>query len=683
MLIKEESMRTGEAIIKSPVKSGITISKVGPNQWNVAPHIAVFPAPKTAIPKNIIFLLDNSRSMDEHDTLRLKKVKAATSKFLDKLVPHSEEKKSVPDAHSKDTFTIVTFNDDAVEEVKSINATKQAVKDAKDRVNSLTVGGMGTRFIPAFDKVNEIIPKNTPTTVIFLTDGEGEEKKAANLLMKFDLRFLRIIPMGVCLKQESTSRQLLNDLAKLTGGGEQAIYIEDESEQTYEDAFDKAFDLAMESSRLPAQLEMVAETKKGPNSTKLQVHRVLSKVVYNGSLNTLSVPFNSPTPPCNLKVTFHCDDISLRAKHRLSDREHEELSQGHTINISIDKFKWKNNSISSWLIALSTLITGAVLLTSATLFILSSPHLSLIMLVTSVLASLVGLYLFIRGLIAVAKKTICLPTKFSSDHEKKINEAKRLAGSSNEEKKRDSENIFHHFSKISNTLYQSFPLKKVLSYSLIAGCGGVAGYFGSTAVAAKVAISIGIKASLFVNACVVGGAVILPLLAYACWQLYLSRDAVYAQVNRCLTWLPSKKVLGGGALAVGGGVAGYFGGIATAKSAAVVAMGIKASLFVSLCATGGAIVLPLLAYMCWRVRDNLPSKRALAGCLFSAGGGVAGYFGGLATVNSTAVVATGISASLFLGVCTVGGAVALPLLIACCIYLGQMSPCRERGQVVP
>ena len=67
-------------IINNPVNIHVQISKAAEGSWEVKPSLIAFPTPRKSHPKNIIFLLDNSGSMQQNG--RLEKVKTAVKNHL-------------------------------------------------------------------------------------------------------------------------------------------------------------------------------------------------------------------------------------------------------------------------------------------------------------------------------------------------------------------------------------------------------------------------------------------------------------------------------------------------------------------------------------------------------------------------------------------------------------------------
>lgn len=475
-------------IINNPVNIHVQISKAAEGSWEVKPSLIAFPTPRKSHPKNIIFLLDNSGSMQQNG--RLEKVKTAVSNLLDKLNPI-------------DTFSIVSFNNTAHFWVKYQQAAPDNIRHAKSRIQQMTPDG-GTSFKAAFTAINtrELFqPANHPT-VIFLTDGEDNQGCSAHTLSAlFPNKTLpRVIPIGVWLSHQNT---LLNTLATLSHG--KALYINDDNPTTYQNVFDEAFKQATEHSHGPTQLDMVIKAKTAANSTSLDITRTLNHVYYDGaSATSTSLYFNSPTPPASLKLRFRCDNTSLQAERTLTPAECQKLTHGQHLDINIRAFKWKDNRSSSWIFALGSVMIGLAVLATVAMFILSAPPINVWLwqtLAMNLFAGLVGLSLFISGVMAIARKTIFLPTKFSAE-----------AAQENMRQTPIGQQGFFP---------QQRPRTQIVANIALAAGGAAIGYFaGTTASAAKAVIATGISPSLFILGCSVAGAIALLLLAYGCTRLY-------------------------------------------------------------------------------------------------------------------------------------------------------------------
>lgn len=476
-------------IIANPISMAVSVSKVATDTWEVRPSFIAFPAPMQPQPKNIIFLLDNSRSMHSHS--RLQKVKMAVSNLLDKLKP-------------TDTFSVVTFNDTATHLVTCKQASKREIATAKSQIGHI-VASAGTSFKSAFSAVNRpnMIPSGSHSSIIFLTDGEDANCSAKALFQLFQgKKSLRIIPIGILDRANS----LLDELATLSGG-RRALYIKDNSSIEYQQAFDTAFKRATEQSLAPAQLDMTIQARDKTTVSVFKVTRTLSPVYYDGSTATGSILyFNSPIPPQHLKFYFRCEDRSLQAEHMLTQEEYSPLIQGHRIDLTISSFKWKNNSISSWLIALGNIAIGLLLLAGVTLFVLSFPQLSLVLwqpLVIAAVGALTGSFVFLCGMLAIVRKTVFLPTKHAAETNK--------CDDSFEDRQFTSQSTYR------NSL--GF-FSNVLTGSVFAGCGATAGYYGgSVLLATNAVLATGISPFLFISGCAVASAVALPMLVYGCVQL--------------------------------------------------------------------------------------------------------------------------------------------------------------------
>ena len=108
----------------------------------------------------------------------------------------------------------------------------------------------------------------------------------------------------------------------------------------------------------------------------------------------------------------------------------------------------------------------------------------------------------------------------------------------------------------------------------------------------------GISPFVFLGACTIGGAVILPLM------ICLSKVVIEKLSSRKSSSLLLTK---GFFPAVGGAAAGgYFAYKVAAASKVVTLMGVSAPVFVGACAAAGAVILPLLVYCC--LSDNTVSQ---------------------------------------------------------------------------
>jgi hypothetical protein len=587
-------------IIDNPVNINVAISKIE-GGWEVTPSLIAYPGPMKPRPKNIIFLLDCSGSMGGKSK-RFINVQIAVSNLLQKLTP-------------EDKFSIVSFNTTAQKLVICQHADEAAKGKAVKAMSEVKINSEGTNFKAAFEGINtlEIIPPAEDSTIIFLTDGEDGDCSAKDLLSPFlNREHLRIIPIGVSLRTpargEVDPRKILHEL----GNGAE-IYIEaGASPDAYIAAFDKAYTMAVEQSYGQAYVEMIIEGKGETDSTKLEVKRTLGKVHYDGRTPTAeSIFFPSPdgAPPSNFKVLFDCDDNSLRATHILIPEECKKIGDEKNVNIDIRTFKSKNNTTYSWILAWGFTVVGLLLSASVALSVYFSPDLSLWAwkaLAESALASLVGLGLFINGMIAISKKTIFLPTKSAAHCEPKEGLERKLLEQGGDEKRapehKSSEASISFFGKLKGCLPESQSIKKFLAGSALVADGATAGYFvGKAASTASAVIAAGISPSLFITVCAAGGAVAFPLLVYILQRCFSkkeegARHSGSNQPNGCLAWLPSKRFLAGSTFAAGGAIVGNYAGTAASTSSAIVAAGVSPSLFITVCAVGGAIVLPLLVY---------------------------------------------------------------------------------------
>lgn len=494
-------------IISNPVSMAVSVAKVAPDSWEVKPSFMAFPAPLQPQPKNIIFLLDTSGSMRSNS--RLQKVKVAVSNLLDKLKP-------------TDTFSVVSFNDTATHLVTCKHASKREIATAKSQIDKMGASS-GTSFKVAFSSVNKhhMIPSDSHSSIIFLTDGEDNSCSAQTLFQIFKgKKFLHIIPIGIL---EHTS-PLLDALAQLSAGGTRALYIKDDRSTEYQQAFDTAFQRTTEQSRVPAQLDMSIQARDKTSVSVFQVTRTLHPISYDGATATGSVLyFNSPIPPQHLKFCFRCEDRSLQVEHRLTPEEYSKLNQGQRIELTISSFKWKNNSIYSWLIALGNIALGLLLLAGVTLLVLSIPQLSLALwqpLVIAAVGALTASFLLLCGMLAIVRKTVFLPTKNAA-------EANKCDDSL------DGRQVASPASYRGSLGF--FP--KVLTGSVLAGCGATAGYYGGnflvTANAVNAVLTTGISPFLFMSGCAVASAIALPLLVYGCVQMGMQPLTESSSLSMC------------------------------------------------------------------------------------------------------------------------------------------------------
>jgi hypothetical protein len=482
-------------IITNPAAMTVSIAKHA-GVWVVTPSLTAFPAPIQADPKNIVFLLDNSASMQT----RLQHVKTAVSNLLDKLAPI-------------DTFSIVSFNSKATVLIANKRASASAIKVAKQEIGRLYVDG-GTHFQNAFAAVNtpEILASESCSTIIFLTDGESKEEcdTAKGIFKLFkDKRFLRIVPIGI-LDERS---QFLDDLAVIAQGGERALYIQESAtinaSTEYQKAFDTAFNKSIAQSQKPAQLAMRIQAQDEKDATRLAVTRTLQHVVYDGSSNTATaVHFDAKLPPHRLQFEFSCESRILYAEHTLTQEEQNLLRSNNHLVITIPAFKWKNNSFYSWLISLANIVTGAALLAAATLFVLSFPQLTLALwqpLVLAAVTALNGAFLLLCGLLAVSRKTIFLPTKLATEIKKEENVQQNTQNSTS-----------------STTRYGLGFFVRALAGSACMGAGATSGYYiGTLTFSSTTVMASGISPFVFMSGCAAAGAIALPILVYGCVKLGL------------------------------------------------------------------------------------------------------------------------------------------------------------------
>jgi hypothetical protein len=482
-------------IIKNPVTVKVRISKSNDTIWKIIPQLIAFPAPQRPIPRNIIFILDTSRSMEK--SKRLIKVKEAVLGLLNQL-------------NSIDTFSIISFNDDATVLIERKKFSEETILSAKIQIQNMKADGTITQFTPAFQAVNThgLIQQNDNSTIIFLTDGEDTcATTVKTLLESFGSKFPRVIPIGVFVKRKV--KVFLNDLSHQSGGPDQAIYVDDNSQDAYKNAFQAAIQLTNEPSQTPTQLEMTIEAENGTQLTQLVVKRTLSRVHYDGRSPTFTdLCFDSPTPPHSLKLAFRCDNAFLKAEYKVTPAEQTNLEKNHVITVSIPKFKWKDNSARSWAILAGSLTLGLLMLGGAVVF----AYLSLLKLgltiAISAFVGLAGICLSMHGIINLVRKTLFLPTKFAADPAQGLEEKEEK----NEVFKVNVNVASAKLTKRSTGLSS----KSIFAGSILAAGGGAAGYFGGTAAATSAATALGISASLFIGVCTAGGTIVLPLLAYWC-----------------------------------------------------------------------------------------------------------------------------------------------------------------------
>ncbi|MCR9191616.1 MAG: VWA domain-containing protein [Gammaproteobacteria bacterium] len=648
-------------ITENDVRITVSISKALAGFWKITPSLIAHPAPQHIHPKNIVFLLDISGSMNGQP---LSEVMLAVSNLLDKLQPN-------------DTFSIVTFNNDATPMVQCKTASHEELAQAKDSIKKISASG-GTSFQNAFNGVNtaDILPPNSHTSIIFLTDGQDHSSNAQALFAPFSKqKNLRIIPIGI-LDAESS---LLNELARLSDTN--ALYINRRTPMAYQNAFDMAFRQAIAHSSRPATIDMTVSSPVQPNFTRLDVKRVLNRVCYDGeSPTSTDIYLSAPTPIKHLELTFHCDDRSLQATRRLTSDEYQTLENGSSLELGITSFKWKNNSTYSWMLALGQIAIGLTLLAGTGLWVVSLPPFSLAIwqsIIMIAMVAMAGISLLMSGLIAVARKTIFLPTKAAAPEINTTKDAESLAHQNR------IQLLFGRLKSALQTIIQharSF-LPSALIGVVLAIAGATAGYFiGTAGFAATMVTAIGISAT----GCAVSLGIALPLMVYGLKRIL----KIAAQKMRD----SAPFILKGALLAAAGTTAGYYGGTtAFASTTVIAASGISASLFVTTCAVSAGIALPLLVYGCIKNKQQparqIPSQPMsnhqmqkglsfmLKGGLLAAAGTTAGYYGGTTAFASTAVIAaSGISASLFVTTCAVSAGIALPLLVYGCTQYDSTPP---------
>lgn len=471
------------SIIHNPVNIQVQIAKAAEGSWKVTPSLTAFPLPRKPSSKNIILLLDHSGSMRTND--RLEKVKVAVSNLLNKL-------------NTIDTFSIVNFNEKPSICVKHQRATPENIRNAQNKFKTISADG-DTHFAAAFKAINteEFVPKASQTVIIFLTDGEDSHGCTAdNLMALFPKKHIpRIYPIGVWLNRQNT---FLNRLASLSHG--KAYYIQDDRQSTYQEVFDEAYKHATLHSQSHVQLEMTIKADTKTDSTKLNMVRTLNHVYFDGVTPVnISLFIDSPTPPYYMKLKFVCDNMSLQAHRKLSPAECLKLNQGQRLDIKMPAFKWQNNTPSTWMWTLGSIAIGILLLSGVAVFVLSAPafHTWLWQTVAiTAVTSLLSSSLFIYGMLALAKKTIFLPTKWAAEIEQTN-------------------------ARQSSVVQQGFFTKNLFAKGLLTASGAALGYAASTTtLATNAMLAYGINPSLFLLSCSTGGAIAMLLFIYGCTRLY-------------------------------------------------------------------------------------------------------------------------------------------------------------------
>ncbi|HVT62906.1 MAG TPA: hypothetical protein VHD33_05400, partial [Legionellaceae bacterium] len=364
-----------------------------------------------------------------------------------------------------------------------------------------------TNFTKAFSTVStpQIIPYGSHTSIIFLTDGDDNDKNyAADALLKpfRDTKFLRVIPIGIL----SEENDLLNRLAVLGKAGERAIYITGSQSTEYQNAFDTAFKMAFEQSNQSAHLEIniQARDQSNSNSALIITRSTLAPVCYDGFAVYKTLYFAPQLPIYHLKFRFECEGNILQGEHRLTDKDRQTLEKKKPLTLSVHSFEWKNNTIYSWLIVMSNIAAGVLILTSTAWFLLSFPQVSLAIwqpLVMATVMALAGSILLILGMWAAIRKTLCLPTKAA------VSLNKQDHGLEDQPPMIQSTSSLRFFSHI-------------VAGAALAGSGVTTGhYLGTLAFASKMVMATGISPLLFITGCATTGAIALPILIYGCVQL--------------------------------------------------------------------------------------------------------------------------------------------------------------------
>jgi hypothetical protein len=631
--------------------ASINVSPVGQGFWQVQPTLIVPPI-ESARPRNILFLLDISPSMDTESKStggtksRLNHAKAAMEKLLDEL-------------QEDDQVAMVSFNEQAEICLPFQKATKVVCQQAIQTVSQMSPSGTGTSFPKAFQEAKECIGGQANITIIFLTDGEDNTTASA----LYDLvEGTRIIPIGIFSKKDSASKhqQFLDELYSLSGGVKTAPHIYENETVNYQAAFEEALQQAIltpyQARRMPRAVMTIAtkdvlgiEPLRQIVELPLQQHE--SKTDNAAKTYSAYIIFPSRTPPTHISWSVY-----------IENQWQEIVSEEESI-IPAEKYQALKEL---------PLKSNLVLMTKKTEFLCS--------LASSSDLSREEKGTSNPGLIVFPASPESFASKINHFRENMARSADALA-----------------------TLAMPCSLEKQFATSALLGAGGAAIALHSVTVA-------GISPALVLGACATAtGALLLPLLWYGCWWLlkqnkkkgenqafilsslgaaagaggglYLSgiagistpflfgfcatggalalpllmyagwRLEVFIAKQSAETLWKAAKITGLTGLVIGCGIGGYFGGVAA---------GISTPLFLGFCATGGALAIPVLfglVYLRSKLKEKLPPPPpakiwGLCTAIATVGAGT-GYFSGMMA---------GVSASLFLGACATGGAVVLPLL---------------------
>ncbi|HVY52999.1 MAG TPA: VWA domain-containing protein, partial [Gammaproteobacteria bacterium] len=332
----------GINIIDREIAVNLSVQKgINDNTWVVTPLLKAAPAPKVIKPRNIIFVLDVSSSMQGKvgNNTRVGLVSQATMRLFDQL---SEQ----------DTFSVITFNDTASTLIGKNQATFNKINEAKKTIASITASG-ATSFLAAFKKINndKLVTDIDKTTIIFLTDGE-DSASADELVNEISekKKSPRIVPIGIGMADNALLNQIAN---KANGGKLKPIYVPEESSQAYQNAFQEAMDLTQEKTETKIQIELkVAAKDKADNKniTSGIFKRELNHLAYDGkSSQTYSFTVDSKHPPSTCSLRFICDGIHLEANHHFTPEQCKRMIAGERINIDAQQIKYKDNRASSWL----------------------------------------------------------------------------------------------------------------------------------------------------------------------------------------------------------------------------------------------------------------------------------------------------------------------------------------------
>ena len=380
---------------RTEVKFGVRKDPARNNAWLVKPSLKAFPELKAKVPKNIIFVIDISSSMSD----RLPLVKNAIHAILDQL-------------KEPDTFSAVTFSTEAQTLIPYSLANASSVSAAKNSINGMTVQA-STNFHAAFSIViaNKHVIKPETSTIIFLTDGDDTcnnsiiPKQLVDLFGHFHT-LPRIVPIGIKLN----GHRFLSDLAALANRGSPAIYINEDNQEVYLQAFQAAFNLAKEGSKTAIQLEMTLEAKSADSYTRTEYKRNLNRLMFDGETEcSEEFVFDSPVPPKTCQVRFICDGIRLHGQHQLTDQESSNVTNA-PVSIPVTALKWKNDKMGSWLACFLEIGIGISLIVGSAALAMLLPYSLLVVLAISIPVALVGLGLFALGTHDLLRKTIFLPT---------------------------------------------------------------------------------------------------------------------------------------------------------------------------------------------------------------------------------------------------------------------------------